>query len=416
MRITVLMLLTALILPIVGMIEPVEASAKKLSSAEIKDQIADLEDQQKELEKALKDLENRQEETEDQITAEINKKDKVDQEMSIIGEQIANINSQITAYSLLIAAKQEEVEIAEKNLQEMQERYKTRIRAMEEGGTVSYWAVLFEAESFTDLLDRIDIIQEIAAADMNRLEVLHKAKQEVEQAKVAMDEEKKVLDSVRKSIEEKQVLLVQKEEEITKILANLIKLGDEYTQLVEDAEAEAEKLLLELANKQDELSAAEKREYEEWLLQQTGTTRPTTVTDGITWALPTDFRRVSSPFGKRVHPVTGEVGKMHNGIDLAANGGTPIYASRPGTVTAYVNHKTLGNYVIINHHDGYKTVYAHMNNKSIGVVKTGQKVAIGELIGYVGTTGRSTGNHLHFAIIKNGSYVNPAKYIDFTKK
>ena len=125
------------------------------------------------------------------------------------------------------------------------------------------------------------------------------------------------------------------------------------------------------------------------------------------WLKPCAYSRVSSPFGYRIHPVTGEWA-MHKGVDLPAPKGTPIYASRSGYVTIATYHSTAGNYVTINHQDGYTSVYMHMTHD---VVSVGEYIKAGELIGYVGNTGRSKGYHLHFGITYDGSYVNPMNYI-----
>ena len=139
-------------------------------------------------------------------------------------------------------------------------------------------------------------------------------------------------------------------------------------------------------------------------------------TEEIVWLLPCEFTRVTSPFGYRTHPVTGEKGSFHAGIDLGAKKGTPIYATRDGVVEAGSGHKTRGNYVYIDHGDGFISAYYHMTNQSVGVVKTGQEVKAGDLIGYVGDTGRVTGPHLHFGIKLDGKWINPELYLDFTKE
>ena len=125
------------------------------------------------------------------------------------------------------------------------------------------------------------------------------------------------------------------------------------------------------------------------------------------WTKPVDYSYVSSPFGYRWHPVTG-VWTMHKGVDFPMPKGTPIYASRSGYVTIATYHSTAGNYVTINHQDGYSSVYMHMTHD---VVSVGEYVKAGQLIGYVGSTGRSTGPHLHFGISYNGKYVNPMDYV-----
>jgi len=141
--------------------------------------------------------------------------------------------------------------------------------------------------------------------------------------------------------------------------------------------------------------------------------------DGSIWILPCKYTRISSPFGYRNHPVTGEW-KLHGGIDLAAAEGTPIYASRAGTVVyAGWDSGTGGKYVSIDHGDGYKSQYMHMTDKMEFVVKKGQTVQQGELIGYVGDTGVTTGFHLHFVIkkyneeTKSWEPLDPELYLHF---
>ena len=189
-----------LLLLLIGVFLPTTASAKKPSSDEIRDEIANLEKEQAEMEANLKKLEQQLNDNRNDLVAIIGKKDVIDQEVTIIANQITNTNERIAAYSLLIADKQTELDKARQDLEYLRKKYKERIRAMEEGGTVSYWTVLFEASSFSDLLDRLNMIQEIAAADTSRLQVLEKATKEVEEAKLALDAEKKILDKMKVAI------------------------------------------------------------------------------------------------------------------------------------------------------------------------------------------------------------------------
>ena len=128
---------------------------------------------------------------------------------------------------------------------------------------------------------------------------------------------------------------------------------------------------------------------------------------GESWRKPCSWIKLTSPYGYRTHPTTGQW-KFHNGVDLANNQGTPIYAARSGKVTVATYGGTYGYYVTINHGDGFSSLYAHMTHD---VVSVGQTVTKGQLIGYMGSTGRSTGPHLHFSIFYNGSSVNPMNYI-----
>lgn len=408
---TARVLLMAMFMGILLNMLPTVTFAKELSSAEIKDQIAQLEKEQDAMNEQLKELEKQQNQNLSDLQAIVNQKDVVDKEVTLMNDQISNINKLIAAYGLLIADKQDEMEKAQAELERQRKLHKERIRAMEEGGTLSYWTVLFEASSFSDLLDRMNMIREIASADAKRIDQLDEATKAVESAKIALDAEKKVLAETRKGMEGTKVLLAQKQEESNALLAAMVAKGDEFQKLMDEAEAEADRLVEELMRKEDELSAAEQRELEEWLLSQKLPILPGHEVNGVIWYEPTKYGRISSPFGYRTHPVTGEKGTFHKGVDLTAKRGTPVYATRGGKiVTAERNHKTLGNYIIINHVDGYKSLYAHLDSIADGI-KYGARVYNGQPIGEVGSTGRSTGPHLHFAIYYNNEAVNPAKYL-----
>ena len=382
--------------------------AKPQSSDEIREEIKKLEQEQAALEEKQKELDKLINSNKNDIADYVAKKDALYEKQQKTIEQIDNINKQIAAYRSLIADKQDELDQAYANLEDLRKKYKARIRAMEEGGTISYWTVLFEADSFSDLLDRINIVQEIAAADINRMAKLDEATKDVEKAKQVLDAEKKALDETRALAQQKQAELAKEEERLNKVLADLAAKKAELDKYMEEAEDAADELMDKLAAKADELTEAEKRELAEKEAQLQNK-RPTFEKDGILWALPVDYRRLSSVYGYRTHPVTGQPNKKHNGVDLTAVIGTPVYATRSGKVS-FVGYqeKGAGNYVNITHDNGFLSTYMHLNSY---IVKAGEYVTIGQLIGYVGNTGGSTGPHLHFGIKKNGAWVNPANYL-----
>ena len=173
--------------------------------------------------------------------------------------------------------------------------------------------------------------------------------------------------------------------------------------MLDESEAAQAELMAEIAKKEKELSKAQ---YQEKLAAQAaaGNAPPS----NSTWQCPVPYYTLTSPFGMRVHPVLGYK-RMHNGIDMACASGTPIYATRSGTVTvASYQAGGAGNYVSINHGDGFSSIYMHMTHY---IVYVGQQVSKGQVIGYVGSTGISTGPHLHFGISYGGTYVNPLAYI-----
>ena len=429
---------------ILSLIPPASAA----SSSEIRQQINALENRQQELRKQQEELQAQYQENENEIADLVARKNQNDQEIFLLNSQIDLINEQIAAFSLLIADKQDDLDVATARLDDLNEKYKERIRTMEEEGTISYWAVLFQANSFSDLLDRLHMIEEIAAADRRRLEELDQAAREVEQAREDLVAEKEDLEDTKAELDATHQELEERQEEAKKLLNELIARADELQALFEESEANEEALMQEIARKEAEYSDAR---YQEWLAAQatattappettapqkpdggstgntenggTGETRPSETQppettapkeedkgntgSSASWRVPCSYVRVSSPFGDRNAPTAG-ASTYHQGVDLAGPEGTPIYASRSGYVTIARYSNSAGYYVSINHGDGFSSIYMHMTGF---VVSAGQTVSQGQLIGYMGSTGISTGSHLHFGISLNGTYVNPALYV-----
>lgn len=392
------------------------------SSSEIKDQIEELKDQQKELKEQMKDLENKIDDNMGEMERIAAEKDIIDQEIFLLHEQVNNINEQIRVYGLLIADKQEELDAARARLQELTEINKERIKAMEENGKLSYWSVLFEANSFGDFLDRLNMVEEIHESDKRRLQALSDAANEVAAAQQELEQEKAALEITRDELAAAQLTLEEKRQEADQLLVQLNAKGQEYEAMMDRAEADAEELLADIAKKEKEYTEAKRQEYLQWLSTSVPeTTKPkpsysggnsvpdSNVVAGIRWVIPINYRRLSSPYGWRIHPVYGDR-RFHSGVDLAAAQGTPIYATRSGTVTTATYNSSAGYYVTINHGDGFSSSYLHMTHYT---VKVGQSVSAGQVIGYCGSTGTSTGPHLHFTLYYNGSTVNPANYINF---
>ena len=380
---------------------PVPGMAK--SSSAIKEELNALKNKNAEIKAEIDGIRQQYNATANQIQDLVNRKDAVDQEIGLLHEQIQVINQQITAYGQLIADSQDDLDDAQLRLDALNEKHKERIRAMEEAGTISYWQVLFEANSFTDFLDRLEMINEISASDQKRINEIQKVAQEVSVTRDQMQEELSQLSLAQIQLEESQSELEIKRTESDELLRSLAVQEEEFQLLLDDSEAKQDQLMKEIAQKQKELSSAQ---YEEKLakLAAQGKNPPSSAT----WITPVSGYTITSPFGMRVHPVY-KYQLMHNGIDLACPTGTPIYATRAGTVTrAAYQAGGAGYYVSLDHGDGFGSIYMHMTNY---VVSAGQKVTAGQLIGYVGSTGVSTGPHLHFGVSYAGSYVNPMAYI-----
>lgn len=400
--------------------------ASAASSGEIRNQIDEKEDELDDIKKQIAELESQMSDNLSEMESIVAQKNLIDQEIFLLHEQVLNINEQISAYSLLIADKQEELDAAEARLQALNEKNKERIRAMEEDGKLSYWSVLFKANDFSDLLDRLDMIQEIAAADRRRLREMSEAAEKVASAQAELETEKANLEETRAELDEAEASLQGKREEADALLIQLKAKGDEYEAMIEEGEDAQAALQDEIAKLEDDFDKKKREEYLQWLstsVPPTTKPKPTTPTgdpggvggdvggsaNGITWLKPTNYSQVSSPYGWRIHPVYG-TRKFHGGVDLSASQGTEIYASRSGVVTVAKYSSSGGYYVTINHGDGFSTSYLHMTHYIVGV---GDHVSAGQVIGYVGNTGLSKGAHLHFSVYYNGNTVNPADYINF---
>lgn len=406
--------------------------ADAASSGEIREQINALEEEHAALDAQMGEIEQQLLQNATDMASTVAQKNLIDKQVFLLHEQIENINEQISALRLLIADKQDELDAAVTNYDAVHEKTKERIRIMEEQGELSYWSVLFQANSFMDLLDRVNMIQEIAESDNRRLKELKNAAEAVKMAQEALEAEKAAMEESGRRLEETKEELTQKRTEADILLQTLLAQGESYEQLLEESEQLQEQLMQEIAQME---VAYDEAVYQEWLatyvppttvppttaptLPKPETTNPPETStetqtdpapnpDGKVWLTPVPYYTLTSVFGMRFHPILN-IWRMHNGVDLACAEGTEIYASRGGVVSvASYQENGAGNYVQINHGDGYSSIYMHMTHY---IVSAGDYVAAGQVIGFVGSTGLSKGNHLHFGISYNGTYVNPMEYL-----
>jgi len=391
------------ILAVILVLGILPASASAASSKEIQKEINGLKSKKAELQKEIDAIQRSYDANFSEMEALVAEKNTIDQEMTLISSKIEATNQEITAYSQLIADTQEELEMAQEELRALSEAHRERVRVMEEEGKVTYWEVLFQANSFTDLLDRLNMIEEINAADRRRIEQMRIAADIVTATQMNLANEKQALEEVREELAEEETVLAEKSLQYYDVLYELEQKAEAFEVLIAESEILQEELMMEIAAKEKDLKEAKYDEYLAKLALQ-GDNPPS----NAKWVTPVSNYRLTSAFGMRKHPVLGVV-RMHNGIDMACAAGTPIYATRAGTVTRTAYQASgAGNYVSINHLDGFSSIYMHMTHY---VVSQGQTVSQGQLIGYVGNTGISTGDHLHFGISYAGTYVNPLAYI-----
>lgn len=392
------------------------------SSGEIRKQIIALQQERKEVQNQIADVKKQYKENENEIADLIAQKNVVDQEIQLLNTQIININEQISAYNLLIADKQDELDTAEDRLEALNQENKERIRTMEEEGEVSYWEVLFKANSFSDLLDRLNMVEEIAASDKRRLQELSDAANKVEEAQAELETEKGELETTKKDLDDTQAEMNEKSKESEALLQELLQKADDLEALEEECKEQENAFLKQIAAMEVQFNAAKQREWEAWKATSVPATTAAGGTNGSGgtsgssggssggsggWLVPCSYTSITSPFGNRVSPTSG-ASTYHQGVDLDTGTGDPVYASRAGVVTVAGWGNAAGNYVQINHQDGFSSIYMHLSSSC---VSAGQIVSAGQLIGATGATGITTGDHLHFGISYNGVYVNPCNYV-----
>ena len=381
---------------------PSEARAAQ-SSSQIQQQINELKNKKAEIQKEIDAAKRQYDASYNDMADMVAQKNAIDQEMTLLNDKIEITNAQIVAYSQLIADTQVDLDNAEAELQVLSQQHRERIRAMEEQGSITYWEVIFQANSFMELLDRLNMVEEINASDRRRIEEMRIVADVVNTTRDGLELEKTNLEDTRLQLAEDEAALEEKRAQSDELLHELEKQTEEYELLLAESEAKQDDLLLEIAAKEKEYKEAKHNEELARLALQ-GQNPPS----DATWITPVSGFTLTSAFGMRKHPVLGVV-RMHNGVDMACPQGTPIYATRAGKVTiASYQAGGAGNYVSINHLDGFSSVYMHMTHY---VVSAGQSVSQGQLIGYVGSTGISTGPHLHFGVSYAGTYVNPLAYI-----
>lgn len=384
------------------------------SSTEIKKELTGLRDEQAALKKEREAIQNRINENKAKTQTLVEKKSDIDQQISVTQASIDNLNEQVQQYSLLIANKQAELEASQAEEDRLNKQYKTRIRSMEETGSISYWAILFGANSFSDLLDKIDVIQEIAKADQLMLEKMKAVSEKIAAERQELEQQLTELDVTRAELSQQEQELEQQRTEADGLLIEMLAAYEEMNDDYEQNVAEEAALSEEIAKSEAAYYAALSKEEAERIAAlnrqnsvSSGTSSSGTVSSGG-WLYPLPYTcQVTDSYGYRTHPLTGKY-SWHNGVDFAANAGTAILATRGGTVTTASYTAAWGYYVVINHGDGYSSLYAHQPSCSVAV---GDYVSQGQTIGYVGSTGWSTGPHLHFTIYYNGADVNPFNYI-----
>lgn len=362
------------------------------SLSQIKKDLAAAKREIAEAEKRAADAETHKKEVSSKIKSTESDIKKIMSELDNVVISMTKTQTKIDETEAQLLQAGQDLEDAEARIVERDELLQSRMRLMYTNGFVSYIEVLLSSTSFSDFLDRFDALQAILSQDREILEEHKKDKELVVQKKQEIEKSLVEVKEMYTELEEKKSYLVKAEAEKERMI---LSYNDEIEQLEEISE-EQEKLLIALAAKVAKLNAEQKRIENPY--------------SGGKLAVPLkDKYRISSEFGTRIHPITGKK-HTHTGLDMAAPQGTPIYAAASGVVIVAQTWSGYGNTVIIDHGNGLWTLYGHIRNGGI-LVEKGDTVKVGEKIAEVGSTGNSTGPHLHFEVRKNEVAVNPASYL-----
>lgn len=384
--------LMALAVVCAAVLLPQPAGAVKQSDIDaLKSSASDLNKQKKELKAKLSALSNDKAQV-------MHKKELLDSQIAIQVKEIGNVEIQIAAYAELITQTQAELSDAQEREAAQYELFCRRVRAMEEGGTVSYWSVLFKADSLSDFLDRLNAVNEIMYADQAVIDQLKALQAEITEKEAQLTASKADAEAAKSELVSKKSELETQRKEANDLIRQLASDQQETEAEIDGLDEEQEAIQKEI----QELS----RKLAEEQAKANGGQPSNAALGGYIW--PVDSRYITSTFGGRASP--GGIGSTnHKGVDVGRVGyTTTIHAAKAGTVIVAQRSSSYGNYVVITHGGGNTTLYAHMSSLGTSV---GAYVNQGDPIGITGSTGNSTGPHLHFEISENGVRINPLNYL-----
>lgn len=381
----------------------VSSSATSLTSESIRqkeEQIKKAEEERKNLQNSLTDAKK----IKKQLEAEKNDLKKyvteLDQKLEEIQANIADLNMQIADKETEIAVTQEELAAAKEKEAQQYESMVIQIQMTYEQGDSSFLNLLFSGGTFSDILNKLEYVEQVSAYSQNLLDEYMLNRQLIELCEQELIAAKEVLDEMRDGV-------LAEEAALEELIAAKEQAIREYDSNISNKDAAIREYEADVKEQNEIIETLEKAIAEEKrkLLAESGSV---IIYDGGQFKFPlASYTRISSEYGNRIHPTLG-VQKFHNGVDFAAPTGTAIYAAYDGKVVAAAYSSSMGNYVMIDHGSGLYTIYMHASKL---YVSTGAVVVRGETIAAVGSTGRSTGPHLHFSVRLNGAYTSPWNYL-----
>ena len=366
-----------------------EDAASMKSLQEAQDEKAQLEKALKEAQSTIEDLKDSKGDIESKVT-------ELNQQLMDISARITDLENQLTAKSEDIQETKDELAGAKEREAQQYADMKVRIQFMYENGQTSYLEALLSSRNISEFLNSADYIAQIQSYDRQKLTEYQDTVESIVNLEAQLEQEYTDLEALKSTVESNKAtvaaMMRQKESELADIS------GD-----IEDAQSDADYYAAEIQAQEELIAAIKRAEAEK---AAAGVEEHPYTGGAFRWPCPSSTR-VTSNYGTRVSPMSG-ASSNHKGIDIGASSGADIIAAADGTVTAASYSSAAGNYVMIDHGGGLYTVYMHASSL---LVSPGQTVSAGDVIAKVGSTGISTGSHLHFGVSLSGSYVSPWSYL-----
>lgn len=410
------------------------ASAASGSISAVRERKSQLENDLKDAQALISQLQGQEGDTEAAIS-------ELDSKLTEISEKIDDLEQQTEQKNKELADSEEQLVAAQESEAEQYESMKGRIRYMYQNSGVSYLEALLEAGSFAELLKKVEYMSSLMTYDREKLAEYQELQVEIQNAEETIRQDKADLESLQSQLEDEQqavnLLMEEKEQQLSGIRQGISEAEESVQEYEQKIEAESELIQEMLAAEEAARKAEEaKKQQEEQKRQEAANSNSSnnnnsnssasdsgsgsssdsdssnvntdnSYTGGVfTWPCPSS-RRITSGFGKRNSPTAG-ASSYHQGYDIGASAGAAIVAAADGVVTTTGYSSVLGNYVILSHGGGLFTIYEHCSSV---LVSKGQSVSRGAAIAKVGSTGISTGSHLHFGVQLNGKYVDPGNYL-----